>query len=162
MAETALDLDKPWFPPLCIKTGQPATATVKLRATHTPAWVHLLLPLGLVIWIRARSRNESKLTIGVPVATDAWSRYQTVHWTSIGLGIIGLAILIGAAVVWHVTAMLVGICILAVAVPAYALGEAMTWVGIRYFPDRRSVILTRVHPSFALSVAEHYTREYYR
>jgi hypothetical protein len=162
MAETVVDLDKPWFPPLCVKTGQQATSTVKLKATHTPAWVHLLLPIGLLLWIRARSRNESKLQIAVPVSNQAWSRYQTVHWAAIGLGIIGLAVLVGSLSVGHVPGMLAGGCIIAVAVPAYALGEAVMWVGIRYLPARRTVIISRAHPSFTLAVAEHYTREYYR
>lgn len=63
------------MPSVCVKTGQPAVATQKLKVQHVPRWAYFLLPLvfvgvGILLFAIIASAVATRFTIVFPVSAQ--------------------------------------------------------------------------------------------
>ncbi|MDQ6919328.1 MAG: hypothetical protein M3Z98_08215 [Candidatus Dormibacteraeota bacterium] len=165
------DLKLGHLPAVCVRTGQPADASVKFRFVTTPRWAYLMILLvctgvGLVlasIIMRLVSRSA---TGRLPYVRAEANRIRLWRWVRVAL-FVGLPILLVAAVValgWDTT---VGAVILSVFVadlvativfPHAVLNRIGPngYVHDSPYGNGRWIELRRVHPTFAAAVAEMY------
>lgn len=165
------DLKLGHLPAVCVKTGQPAEASVKFRFTTLPSWakaLYLLLLTGvglLIVFIIMRlvSRIESG---NLPYARAAANRIRLWRWVRVAT-IIGIPVLLIAAIVSlggdTTIAALVWSAFLADLIAAIVFPYAVLnrlgpngHVHDSPYGNGRWVELRRVHPTFAAAVAHMY------
>jgi hypothetical protein len=165
------DLKLGHLPAVCVKTGQPADASVKFRFVTLPPWanaLYLLLLTGvglLIVFIIMRlvSRTESGR---LPYVRAAANRIRLWRWLRVAT-IVGIPVLLIAAIV-----SLGGDTTIAALVWSAFLADLIAAMVIQYLVLRRLspdgyvhdsaygngrwVELRRAHPAFAAAVAEMY------
>jgi hypothetical protein len=165
------DLKLGHLPAVCVKTGQPADASVKFRFVTLPSWAYALYLLWLTgvgllivfIIMRLVSRVESGR---LPYVRAAANRIRLWRWVRVAT-IAGIPVLLIAAIVSlggdTTIAALVWSAFLADLVAAMVLPYAVLkrvspngYVHDSPYGNGRWVELRRVHPTFAAAVAEMY------
>jgi hypothetical protein len=165
------DLQLGHLPAVCVKTGQPADASVKFRFVTLPRWAYALLLLlctgvgflVIAIIMRLVSRTASGR---LPYHSSVAGRIRAWRWTVVGL-FVGIPVLLIAAL-----ASLQGDTTVAALVWLLFLADLLGTIAVRYlvlprlgpnafvhespYAQGRWVELRRVHPTFAAAVAEMY------
>jgi Kef-type K+ transport system membrane component KefB len=165
------DLRLGYLPPVCLKTGLPADASVRFRFVTRPNWAYLLLLLvltgiGLLVVgliMRVVSRRESGR---LPYVRSAAKRIRLCRGvavvTAVGVPVLLVAAVISlggdntvAAMVW--SALLVDV-VAAIVITQLVLRRIGPngYIHDSHLPQGRWVELRRVHPAFAAAVAEMY------
>lgn len=165
------DLQRGHLPAVCVKTGQPADASVKFRFATVPTWAYALLLLlltgvGLLLILiitRLVSRTESGR---LPYVRAAARRIRLWRWglaaTLLGIPVLLFAALLSlsldttiAALVWSafLADLLGALCIHYLVLPRAGPDG---YVHDSPYAQGRWVELRRVHPAFAAAVAEMY------
>jgi len=166
------DLKLGFLPAVCVKTGEPADASVKFRFVTLPPWGYALLLLlltgiGLLlvsIIMRLVSRVESGR---LPYRSSVARNLRIWRWAGIG-AFVAIPLLLVAAVV-----ALGGDGNIAALAWSLFLADLLGAIVIRYlvlprlgprgyvhdspYPQGRWVELRRVHPAFAAAVADMYS-----
>ena len=165
------DLKLGALPPICVRTGRPADATVKFRFVTLPGWAYALLLLLLTgigfLVVAVVMRLVSRTASGrLPYDAGSARRIKTWRWVTAGTIVAFLPLLILALISlsWDPT--------LAAAVWILMLADFLGAIGLWYIvlprlgprgtvlpsrhPQGNWVELRGVHPAFALAVAEMY------
>jgi hypothetical protein len=165
------DLKLGHLPAICVKTGEPADASVKFRFVTLPSWanaLYLLLLTGvglLIVFIIMRlvSRIESGR---LPYVRAVANRIRLWRWVRVAT-IVGIPVLLIAAIVSlggdTTIAALVWSAFLADLLAAIAFPYAVLnrigpngYVHDSPYGNGRWIELRRVHPNFAAAAAEMY------
>jgi hypothetical protein len=165
------DLSSGRLPAVCVKTGRPADASVKFRFVTLPKWGYLLLfllctgigTLAVIIIMRVISRSERGR---LPYLRPAANRIRLWRWIAVGT-FVGIPVLLFAALL-----SLGGDTTVAALVWSAFLADLLAATVIQYvviprigpngyvhesaYPQGRWVELRRVHPAFAVAMAEMY------
>jgi hypothetical protein len=168
MAETTVFVDdavQGLLPPVCAKTGAPATKRLTIHQDLTPglgaAWLLVFFgPLGwLVLLAIAATRRRSSLTVRVPYSDDMLAVYvaasRRVFRGAAGFGVVFVAILaLGLGLsLWPspaTFALAMGTVVIGAVVVAGCSLYARRWlVTVRLDGSGRWVTLAHVHPEFA-------------
>jgi hypothetical protein len=140
------------LPPVCAKTGLPASETVRVAGRAAPSWVAPMVLVGFLPWLLARAGASRRYEIEVPLTADAWRRFRMFRSAGLTAALTGLACSViaagtGAAVV--TVLLLVGVAVVGGA--GLLVNEWVNWFGVRLSPEGEYG-LTRVHPRFADAV----------
>lgn len=159
------DLTPERLPPTCVKSGQPATGSAKVKFVTAPAWVWLFLAGGLIavlpIWLLTRRVAQGRL----PMAAHVRNRLRLLKWSATGLMIsAGIVLLIGltANLSWDGNLLVLGLSAFSMVAGLVVKYVVVPMAGIRgkvYEDDtqgRTYVRLSGVHPNFASAVAQMY------
>jgi hypothetical protein len=88
------------FPPLCMRCGADAEASVPQKFAWMPPWVHVFILLGLLPWLLAAALTRRTMRVTAPMCAR-----HVNHWLSRKLYIgLGLLWWIGFAIVFAVFA----------------------------------------------------------
>jgi hypothetical protein len=80
------------LPPICVKSGQPATQWLKRKLTWHPPWIFVLILLHILIYAVVALIMQKKATIQIGL-TDEWKgRRQTRMLIAWGTGLGGIAL----------------------------------------------------------------------
>jgi hypothetical protein len=148
------------LPPVCVRTGEPATTTVTMtKAVGGLGWAWVLVVLGPLGWLALAiasmtGAGQETLEVTLPFTRTAWERYRSRSRTTlVAWGVLlaaTIAAVIGVGPEWISVPILIGA--LAVAL----IGQiALTFqeIGIRLDASRRWVTLQGVHDRFADAIA---------
>jgi hypothetical protein len=165
------DLKLGHLPAVCVKTGQPADASIKFRFATLPSWANalyllLLTGVGMLIVLIIR-RLVSRVESGrLPYVRTAANRIRLWRWVRVAL-LVGIPVFLIAAVISlggdTTIAALVWSAFLADFIAAvvfpYAVLNRISPNGYVHdgpYGNGRWVELRRVHPTFAAAVAQMY------
>ena len=129
------------MPSVCVKTGQPAVTTLKLKVQHVPRWAYLLLPLvllgvGILVFVIIASAVATTFTIAFPVSAQVVAQRRRRIRLAWGFGAGGtialcaLAIKTGQPLGWFLAA-------LSLCVGLYFGQSARTWMRGKLSADGR-------------------------
>ncbi|HWF42967.1 MAG TPA: hypothetical protein VN683_12845 [Acidothermaceae bacterium] len=104
------------MPGVCVKTGQPAVTTRKLKVQHIPPWVYFLLPLvllgvGILLVAIIAEAAATKFTIVFPVSAQVMADRRRRIRLAWGFGAVGtialcaLGIKTGQPLCWLLAAL---------------------------------------------------------
>jgi hypothetical protein len=138
------------LPPICARTGQPASDWIAVSAVWTPVWGRWCRWLPVLLAVGWLTRQH--LWGWVPVSSRLAARFRRVRLFGLGMLLIGTALLpVGLAVDRPGLGWL-GLAAQGLAMVIGLLEPALS-VEARLDPRRNSVVLRRVHPSFRAAVA---------
>jgi hypothetical protein len=143
------DQNRERTPSVCVKSGVPTQAAVRVTAIATPnaeRWQLWLGPLAVAV---ARLRHRPVFQVILPVSERSWRWVKRGRmWSMLAAGV-GAALIVKG--VGHA-----GLGTLALTwwllIPAWLLRARFhwtRWVGLEYRPSQQDVRVTRVHRAFA-------------
>lgn len=134
---------------MCVKSGAPTEAAVRVTAigmAHAERWQLWLGPLAIVV---ARLRHYPRLRVILPVSPRSWRRVTRGRmWSMLAAGV--AAALMARAVYYLGFDTLASSWILLI--PAWLLRARFhwsRWVGLEFRASSQDIRVTRVHPAFA-------------
>jgi hypothetical protein len=93
------------FPPVCAMTGRPAETWRRFRFATVPGWVYALLLLacaglvGVVAYVIVRESTARRASGYLPLTRASSLNVALARWLPAGAALLGIALLIGGAVV---------------------------------------------------------------
>lgn len=141
------------LPAVCVKTGEPADATVSVRFSYLPPWTFLLLLPGIAPFLIALVFATERITGRLPITAAAHERYHA-HGRIYGWAMAVTAISLVLAMVRTEPWWLVGVGVGAALFAVVEVRRSADWVAARPARATGEVQLRRVHPAFAAAVAD--------
>jgi hypothetical protein len=139
------------MPPLCARTGRPASKTAKVDIVHTPAWAWFGLVGGLLLALITTQHFGRKATVHLPIGRGVKARQSLA---AVGI-VVAFLPLFTFALMLAVDHALVGAVGTAVFLPlTFLCGRAYRGAWVRgSWVDEQRVRLTRLDPAFAAALS---------
>ena len=146
--------DEPWwmFPNVCVKTGEPTTATITHVASGAPKWSYLAFLLGVLpgyLIVRTAFPNA---TLKLPFAARIRNRRRVATTAALVLFLGGFGAMIGGGVAENDNVLGIGFLAFFLSLIAILIAARVGRVKVRMV--NREVIVPNVHPAFAAAFAE--------
>src|SRR5688572_10835505 len=100
------------FPRVCVKTGEPAEATVFVEAYRTPSWAYLFLIAGLLpglLVINAMRKRHTHIRLALPVSSQVAAQRRDRLAVAIAATVGGILLIVIGAISGYLLAVWVGI-----------------------------------------------------
>jgi hypothetical protein len=136
------------LPPVCVKTGRPASMWRQVTAVHTPPWIVVLLLFGVLPYFIAYACSQQKLRGWVPVSAGVLARRRAGFGAIFAAGV-GAAVTVMVIQIIGRPLTVLLLAWLAAAVMAGVWIAVESGVEARLNPSDRSVTLRWTHPRFA-------------
>lgn len=145
------DATRQRLPRVCVRTGEPATAALKVDAYRTPLWAYAFLLIGVLpglVAIAVVRNSHPHLRLMVPVSARVGARRRDRLALAMAATLGGVVLIVVGATSASDLAVWVGIGLSVAALVLVVM--ALNVPGVSAQISRRGdVVLTRVHPRFA-------------
>lgn len=139
------------FPPLCCKTGVHTDNYVRWRFVYSPRWTWVLLPFGIIPFIIARMFVTEEFDGVLPMSPKVVRRLNRLRLLTPIAGLLGIAGIVGGALVATTGLAVAGVVLLAIAALCLLAGTIMSPDCHRDL-DRGAAELSSVHRRFVQTI----------
>ena len=141
------------LPHICLRTGQPSGGMVRKRKIVTaPAWTAILVVLGALPYILARTAVGENITFYVPESPENRKQRRLMVAAAFALAIVGTVVMVGGMFAESNPTFLLGLAVIISAVPLSIWNVRAHSIGVRMKHQDPTVRLKRVHPSAAATL----------
>jgi len=147
------------LPSVCVKSGEPTNAAIRVRAVGSTRAESFQLVIGqsatAMLFRLLRRRVE---TVALPVTDRSWRLWRSRLTVAVLLAAVGSALVL-VGLLRSVTGMVVvGVLVFAAGWVKRVRAWNNAWVGVELRPARGEIVVSRVHSTFDTEAAAMYSR----